>query len=189
MRRQLGGGEASQMRKLLAIAGLVAAFLLTASTVGAAPIVSHFHGKFSDTFDDNICGIDGTSVVSGMDNIQEFADGTFKDEFRLNQVFTSDATGKSLEIFVAEQFTSKGPIDNGDGTVTFVDTFKGMPEKLKIPNGPILSRDAGNVTFLDTFDATTGEFISSVISTEKGPHPDLDSGFELFCDVVVPALS
>jgi hypothetical protein len=160
-----------------------------ATNAGAAPIVSHFHGTFSDTFADNICGIDGTSVVSGMDNIQEFADGTFKDQFRLDQFFTSAATGKSVEIFVAEQFTSKGPIDNGDGTVAFVDTFKGMPEKLKIPHGPILSRDAGNVTFLDTFDATTGDFISSVVAGEKGPHPDLDSGFALFCDVIVPALT
>jgi hypothetical protein len=60
-----------------------------------------------------------------MDNIQVFADGTFKDQFRQNLVFTSAATGKSVEIFVAEQFVGTGPIDNGDGTVTFVSTFKG----------------------------------------------------------------
>src|SRR5512132_188355 len=132
-------------RKLFALSGLLATFLLAlmASGTAAAPLVEQFHGTFSETFPDNLCGIDGTSVVSGMDNIQVFADGTFKDEFRLNQTFTSAATGKSVLLFAANQFVGTGPIDNGDGTVTFVSTFKGLPEKIKLPNGRVLSRDAG----------------------------------------------
>jgi len=179
------------MRRLFALSGLVTTFVLafTASSAAAAPLVGRFHGTFSDTFQDNICGIDGTSVVNGMDNIQVFADGTFKDEFRLNLTFTSAATGKSVLLFVANQFTGVGPIDNGDGTITFVSTFKGLPEKIKLPNGRVLSRDAGFVSFNDTFDATTGDFLGEVISPENGPHPDLDSGFALFCDVIVPALT
>jgi hypothetical protein len=179
------------MRRLFALSGLVATVLLAfmASSTGAAPLVNRFHGTFSDAFPDNICGIDGTTVVSGMDNIQEFADGTFKDEFRQNYVFTSAATGKSVLLFVAQQFTGTGPIDNGDGTITFVSTFKGLPEKIKLSSGRVLSRDAGFVSFNDTFDATTGEFLGETISPENGPHPDLDSGFALFCDVIVPALS
>jgi hypothetical protein len=179
------------MRGLFALSGLVAAFLLAfmASSTGAAPLVDRFHGTFSDTFPDNICGIDGTSVVNGMDNIQVFADGTFKDQFRLNQVFTSAATGKSVLLFVANQFVGIGPIDNGDGTVTFVSTHKGLPEMLKLPDGRVLSRDAGFVSFNDTFDATTGDFLGETLSPENGPHPDLDSGFTLFCDVIVPALT
>jgi hypothetical protein len=179
------------MRRLAALTALVGALTLAslASTAGGAPLVDRFHGTFSDTFADNICGIDGTSVVNGMDNIQVFADGTFKDQFRLNQVFTSAATGKSVLLFAANQFVGAGPIDNGDGTITFTSTFKGLPEKIKLPNGRILSRDAGFVTFNDTFDATTGEFLGTTISPENGPHPDLDSGFALFCDVIVPALS
>ena len=179
------------MRRLFALSGLVATFVLAfmASSAAAAPLVDRFHGTFSDTFQDNICGIDGTSVVNGMDNIQVFADGTFKDEFRLNLTFTSAATGKSVLLFAANQFVGTGPIDNGDGTITFVSTFKGLPEKIKLPNGRVLSRDAGFVSFNDTFDATTGDFLGEVISPENGPHPDLDSGFALFCDVVVPALT
>ena len=179
------------MRKLFIVGALFASvsLALMASSTAAAPLVNQFHGTFSDTFPDNICGIDGTTVVSGMDNIQEFADGTFKDEFRLNQYFTSAATGKTILLFAANQFVGVGPIDNGDGTVTFTATFKGLPEKIKLPNGRILSRDAGFVTFNDTFDATTGDFLGETISPENGPHPDLDSGFTLFCDVVVPALS
>jgi hypothetical protein len=179
------------MRRLAALTALVGALTLAslASTAGGAPLVDRFHGTFSDTFADNICGIDGTSVFNGMDNIQVFADGTFMDQFRLIQVFTSAATGKSVLLFAANQFVGAGPIDNGDGTITFTSTFKGLPEKIKLPNGRSLSRDAGFVTFNDTFDATTGEFLGTTISPENGPHPDLDSGFALFCDVIVPALS
>jgi hypothetical protein len=35
----------------------------------------------------------------------------------------------------------------------------------------------------------TGEVISQTVSGEKGPHPDLDSGFEIYCNVIVPALA
>jgi hypothetical protein len=179
------------MRKVLVLTGLAGALLLgsIAASAAAAPIVDRFHGTFSETFTGDLCGIEGTFVINGMDNIQVFADGTFKDEFRQNLVFTSDATQKSVLLFVAQQFVGQGPIDNGDGTVTFLATFKGLPEKLKLPNGQVLLRDAGNVTFRDTFDATTGEFLGETISPENGPHPDLDSGFALFCDVIVPALS
>jgi hypothetical protein len=179
------------MRRLSALTALVGVLVLAsvASTASGARLIDRFHGTFSETFADNICGIDGTSVVSGMDNIQVFADGTFKDQFRLNQVFTSAATGKSVLLFAANQFVGAGPIDNGDGTITFTSTYKGLPEMIKLPNGRVLSRDAGFVTFNDTFDATTGEFLGETISPENGPHPDLDSGFALFCDVIVPALS
>jgi hypothetical protein len=179
------------MRRLFVVGALVASvsLALMASSAASAPLVDRFHGTFSDTFPDNICGIDGTSVVSGMDNIQVFADGTFKDQFRLNQLFTSAATGKSVLLFAANQFGGTGPTDNGDGTVTFSSVFKGLPEKIKLPNGRVHSRDAGFVSFNDTFDATTGEFLGETISPENGPHPDLDSGFTLFCDVIVPALS
>ena len=103
------------MRKLFALAGLAGALLLAlmASSAAAAPIVEQFHGTFSGTFSGSICGIDGTSVVSGMDNIQVFADGTFKDQFRLNQVFTSTATGKSVLIFVANQSSARARSTTG----------------------------------------------------------------------------
>ena len=64
-----------------------------------------------------------------------------------------------------------------------------MPEQIKLSNGRMLSRDAGVVTFTDVIDATTDEVISQTVSGEKGPHPDLDSDFELFCEVMTDALT
>jgi len=179
------------MRRLFVVGALVVSvwLALMASTASAAPLTDHFRVTFSDTLPDTQCGIDGTSVFNGLDNIQVFADGTFKAETQVNQVFTSAATGKSVLLFFAFQFVEAGPIDNGDGTVTFTGTYKGLKEKLKLPNGAILSRDAGLVTFSNAFDATTGDFLGETVSTQNGPHPDVDSGFTLFCDVIVPALS
>jgi hypothetical protein len=68
-------------------------------------------------------------------------------------------------------------------------SFKGLPERIQTANGPVLLRDAGFVTFADTFDLETNEFISSEITVNKGPHPDLDSDFTLFCEVLSEALT
>src|SRR6266576_2264726 len=187
----LGGRRELGMRKLYVLSALVGALFLAsaASTAGAAPLADRFHASFSDTFRNNVCGIDGTSALTVVANVQVFADGTFKLQLNQKNVFTSAATGKSVLLFFAAQQVNAGPIDNGDGTVTFVTTFKGLPEMIKLPNGRVLSRDAGFIGFNDTFDATTGQFLGQTVSPQNGPHPDADSSFTLFCDVIVPALS
>ena len=70
--------------------------------------------------------------------------------------------------------------------------LQGVPEKLSIPGGPTLLRDAGAVIIATTLrPLPNGEFgfVSQTVSGEHGPHPDLASDFELFCDVLVPALT
>jgi hypothetical protein len=116
-----------------------------------------------------------------------YADGTSKSEVHFSYVFTSAATGKSIRISGSDE-SSATATENGDGTITFVFTFKGLPQKLSIPNGPTLTRDAGNVTITQTFDEATGDLISQVISPLHGPHPSLADP-NLFCDVIVPALT
>lgn len=171
---------------------VIAAFVavvMPGSGAAAKPIF-HSHANFSDTFPDGICGIPGTSVVRVVDNFTLYTDHTFKDAFTISQTFTATASGKSVRIHAGNQVTGNNePIDNGDGTITFITIFKGLPEQLKIPQGPMLSRDAGVVTFADTFDESTGDLISRVVSGEKGPHPDLDGDFALFCNLLIPALT
>jgi hypothetical protein len=97
--------------------------------------------------------------------------------------------GKSVVISSAGLISGPAPIvDEEAGTITFLTSFKGLPEKIQTANGPVLLRDAGFVTFADTFDLETGEFISSEI-TVKGPHPELDSDFTLFCEVISEELT
>jgi hypothetical protein len=177
------------LRWLVYVAAAVAALTVAAAGSAAKPTMQS-HENFTDTFDDEICGIAGTSEVRGVDNFTLYADNTFKDNFELQQTFTAAGSGKSIVFHVAQHVTGNDePIDNGDGTLTFVNTFKGLPEQIKLPNGRVLSRDAGSVTFTLLIDAATDELISQTVSSEKGPHPDLDSDFEIFCNVVAPALS
>jgi hypothetical protein len=182
------------MRKLgFVLVGALALMLaISSGAFGAAPIVNE-HSQFTDTFPDEVCGIEGTTTLSGVDNFKLYADGTYLDTGRFRAVFTSTESGKSIVSFAAGQTSGiDEPIQNPDGTVTFIDTFKGLPEKLSIPGGPTLSRDAGVVTLTRTFRLLPNgdfELVSLVISGEHGPHPDLNSDFELFCEVVVPVLT
>lgn len=83
-------------------------------------------------------------------------------------------------------------IDEAAGTVTVTVTYAGLPEKVSITHGPTLIRDAGTVTITDVFEYTGdpeepfGDFISRSLSGLHGPHPDLLSDFETFCNVVEP---
>jgi hypothetical protein len=178
-------------RALLATTGL--AVLAVPGNVTAAPPIAHTHEQISETFPNNYCDIAGTSDIQGVVNHTRYSDGTFNETFTFTETFTATASQKSIVIRAAAEFTRRStPIDNGDGTLTFVVTFNGLHEQLRIPNGPVLSFDAGTVTFANTFRANedgTFTFVSSTIEGLHGPHPEALSDFELFCDVVVPALT
>jgi hypothetical protein len=182
------------MRKLALVITAALALTLAGSSgaFAAAPIVNE-HNRFTDTFPDSLCGIEGTSTISVVDNFRLYADGTFRDTSRLRQVFTADESGKSIVISAAGQTTGLGePIENPDGTITFTNTVKGLAEKLSILGGPTLLRDAGVVTVTTTLRPLGDdefELVSQTFSGEHGPHPDLESDFELFCEVLVPALT
>jgi hypothetical protein len=168
--------------------------LAVPGNVTAAAIIDHFHERFSDSFPNTeICGIVGTSVISGVQNVTRFSDGTFIDNATFTETFTATASQKSIVIQSSNSFTRRSvPIDNGDGTFTFIVTFKGLHEQIRIANGPVLSFDAGTITFANTFaidEDGNGTFVSSTIVGLHGLHPEALSDGTLFCDVVVPALT
>ncbi len=186
-------GRGATARKLaLVLAGALALTIAASGGASAATPIVNQHTSFTDTFPDQVCGITGTSTVSVVDNFKLFADNTVLDTTTFRQVFTAE-NGKSVVIFAAGQTSGPAqPIQNADGTITFITTFKGLPEKLSIAGGPTLSRDAGTATLADTFLPLPNgdlQFVSQTVSGEHGPHPDLDSGFALFCDVLIPALT
>ena len=155
----------------------------------AAPPIEHSHVRISDTFPNSYCGIDGTSVVKGVNTVIRFPGTfpTFIDNLELTETFTATDSQKSIVLHFANQCTRRTqPIDNGDGTLTFIVSFKGLAEQIRIANGPVLSFDAGTITFANTFQAN-GPFLSSTLVEMHGPHPDADGS--IFCDVVVPALT
>ena len=172
------------------LVGLVTALtVLPASALGAKPI-EQFHDHFTDSFSEEICGIPVDTKLVVTDNFLLYADESFKDTSSFKSTVTNPANSKSAVISSAGLVSGSAPIvDEEAGTITFLTSFKGLPEKIQTNNGPVLLRDAGFVTFADTFDLETGEFISSEVIVNNGPHPDLDSDFTLFCDVITEALA
>jgi len=78
--------------------------------------------------------------------------------------------------------------DEEAGTITFINSYKGLLEKIQTAQGPVLLRDAGLIAFADTFDLATGEFLSEETIVNKGPHPEAGSDFTVFCGAISGAL-
>jgi hypothetical protein len=175
------------LRHALAAAFVAAFVLLPAGALAARP-VEQFHEHFTDTFSDELCGIPVDGVVVVTDNFFVYADDSFKATNSVKATFTNPETGKSVVLFNAGQVTGTAVVDEQAGTITFFTTFKGLPEKIQTAHGPVLLRDAGVITFVETLDLETGDLISSDVVI-KGPHPEAESDFELFCEVMTDALT
>lgn len=170
------------------VLALVAALAVLPGTAFGAKPIAQFHDHFTDSFSDEICGIPVDVDLVVTDNFFLYADDSFKDTSSFMATFTNPVNGKSVSLSSAGQITGSALVDEEAGTVTFVTTYKGLPEKIQTANGRVLLRDAGIITFADTFDLETGEFISSDVII-KGPHPEADSDFTLFCEVITKALT
>jgi len=165
------------------VVALAALLTLAAGTLAAAPT---FHDKIDETIPlDDFCGFVGTLRVTGTQVVTENPDGSFKVVGRVTQVFTT-ADGKTVTILNAGQITGSAT-ENLDGTFTSVITFKGLPEKISGAGGGTLVRDAGIISFIETFDPATGDVTTEVVI--RGPHPEAESDFQLFCQAVTAALA
>ena len=163
---------------------LLAFGLLVALPGGALAAAPTFHDKINDTFPDNICGVGGTSVVTGT-QVGSSTSTSFKVSGQVNQIFTA-TDGRSVRLHVAGTSSSTF-VDNLDGTATVTNTYKGLPEQIRGAKGGPTSRDAGMISFVTTFDLTTGDVISSSVISH-GPHPEADSDFTIFCTAFFAAL-
>ena len=180
------------MRRLVfAVGAAIAASLIAfgAGAIAANPTVMHFSdsGTFTDPdFCDTGEAVNGTFDVKGTEWLTP-NQADYRNNAHGTTTLTNPVTGAKVSIHFAGPFTATIVSFNEDGGTTELQTFKGLPELIKTAHGGVLLRDAGYVTFLRTFDAD-GDMVSSEVVLERGPHPDLDSDFEAFCEVVVPAL-
>jgi hypothetical protein len=180
-----------------ALACLLSALVLASgvSAAGGSTQVTHFSFTTPPHF---TCGVWGSAVVHGTNVYRDTGNGTYFMSGTWFGVFTAANTGKSTTLSYAGPVTQSSPpvIDEQAGTATITTTYGGLYERLSITQGPTLSRDAGSVTLVDVYGYTGdpsnpvdfNDFISETVSGLNGPHPDLLSGFSIFCDVLVPYL-
>ncbi len=182
-------------RKLLPLAIATVLACVTAATALAAESTQVTHFSYT-TPPHTTCGILGSAVIHGTNVFRDTGNGTSFMSGTWFGVFTAADTGKSTTLSYAGPVRQTSPpvIDAQAKTVTIMTTDGGLYERLSITGGPTLSRDAGIVTLVDVYAYTgdpnnpVGDFISETLSGLHGPHPDLLSGFSLFCDVIVPYL-
>jgi hypothetical protein len=181
---------------------LACGLLLAMVQPAAAQLVERSHEHIVLTIpDDEVCGVPVTTTIDIIGNEQE---RLAKSGFPLFQLtgrgtvtWTNLATGKSVSFFFAG-VTAKDltVVDNGDGTITLRTAVTGVPEKIRLSDGTIVTMDAGRVVFVSVLDyngtptnVEDDEFVSGYIESISGPHPDLESEGALFCDVVVAGLT
>jgi hypothetical protein len=122
------------------------------------------------------CGaVPGTFVDTVVTEFSRDAGGNLIEHVNFTSVSTATGTGKSIASG-AHAARSTDPIDNGDGTTSFVTQITGLVLKFQIPNGPVLKaanvepiRSAGVLTIEDVFDTATGNYITAIDSFH-GPH-------------------
>ncbi len=161
---------------------LIGALVFAAVAVAAAPVVNEHANFTSDPYDDNWCGIDGTSVDRVVAHYKEDESGASITNLNITTLFTATESGKSIEIRSTGLRTSSAPIDNGDGTYSVIATNRGQAPGIKLPNGPVIVLSVGLIEFLVTFDSATGDFLSFEVTRETGQHPP-------GCALIVAALT
>jgi hypothetical protein len=180
------------MARFALVLGMVAAtvaLVALPAAVAANPEVNHF--SFSDTFsDDDFCGTGMTVDIFSSGHGTEFLAPNQPVDYRQtiegNNVFTNPLNGKTVINHFANTFSDVIISGDPEGLHVHEFTFKGLPEMLRTEHGGVLIRDAGYLIFHQTFNGD--EFISSEIFVDKGPHPDAESDFALFCEVMTDAL-
>jgi hypothetical protein len=191
-RDHTGGSRLRAGARRLAVA-LAAVVALVAAVAPQALAAGQQKDHFRDigTFvDDDFCGtgqeIDGAFNVVVNEFSAPHNGGEEKivvsGKTSLRNPVTGDVAINHFAGPVWNTFISGDP----DGVHVEESTVKGLPEMWKLEHGRRLIRDAGYVVIRSTFDGD--ELVSQDVLVNKGPHPDLDSEFELFCQTLVPAL-
>jgi hypothetical protein len=152
----------------------------------AAPPDNHFTetGFFVDR---NFCGTDESVRVdfSVKGTFHDSGAGTGFVTVHGTETYTARSTGKTVLGHFANRVTDEF-IENDDGTFTLRTTYKGLAEQFRVKGEGVITRDAGTITISLTIDEN-GEVISEDV-TFRGPHPEAESGFTLFCELLPEAL-
>ena len=194
-----GVGRVRSAVLTIALAG-AAVLTVGAPTASAQPVErSHDRGTF--TVDpDNVCGIDVITTVQFVNNfIQRLGRNgfpLFQSTGRFTTTFTNPVNGLSVVVKGTGSTKDLSVTDNGNGTITVRTAVTGIPEQVTLPDGTVAYKDVGRVVFATVLDyngtpANTNDdvFISQSVESVSGPHPELDSGFTLFCPSVIDGLT
>ena len=174
------------MRRVIGPAAMASTLLLLTAQIalGEKP----FHEKFivDEVFPEELCAVEVTTHLQIKGNVQIFANRAI-DTSRVEITWTN-ADGDWIHNSVSGPVFSEERLD---GTIlTITQRHAGVHSHLTSSAGRTPVFDRGTVTFVTTIDLhdledeTDDEFLGSEVVRVAGPHPEVDSDFELFCEVV-----
>ena len=139
-----------------------------------------------ETFTEDVCGITATIRTEARGSVLVFADRTI--EVSLVRVTITNDEGDWLRNFVAGPVFIEEQLEGDILTITL--RFAGVHSKWRSSEGLTPAFDRGQIIFRDVIDLNDLEdpeddvFLSSELLFQAGPHPEADSDFALFCEVV-----
>lgn len=173
----------SELARRVAGALLATIALAVPATATAAPLHEAIAGSYTV---DDFCGtgksvdvtFSGTQTLSIEETVERF---TIEIKYWVTNpenglVVREHGAGQSVLRFVPGE----------DGGEIVVVSSRGILEQLKPVQGGLLTTDVGLLTLRHGFDAD-GEYIGTEVVV-RGPHPELDSDFTLYCETMTEAL-
>lgn len=188
-------------RTVLGLAAAACLIGLTAAPAAAEKPFENVHDRFTVSFEEELCGIEGVQTTV---TVQEHFKGRIgKNGFPLFQgnakstvTWFNPETDRSATLRDRSNFRDISVTDNGDGTITVVSQTTGIPVEIRQDDGTVGLKDVGRIVFSTVLDyngtptdTEDDEFISQEILSISGPHPEAESDFTLFCPTVVEALT
>jgi hypothetical protein len=192
VRRYTGGSQSGAGVRRLAAASVVGVALMAVVAASGALAAGQQHDHFRDVFtdvDDDFCGTGQRIDIAGNVLVNEWNaphKGDFKTTASGKITLTNPLTGDAAVSRFAGPTWVVNISGDPEGDHVQQVTVAGLPELWKLAHGRVLIRDAGYVVLLQTIE--DDELVANEVLIEKGPHPDLDSDFELFCEVMPEAL-
>jgi hypothetical protein len=180
------------MRHLAMLIGIpIAALILGAAPAAQAAEPGVNHVTANDSFTDpDWCGTGETVEVTfsfqGVEFLTPHAGLDYVQIFHGAYTLTNPETGATVINHIADRYTEAIVSGDPDGIHTVETHFIGLSEQLLLEPGGLLSRDAGVLVALFTFNGD--EFVSAEIVSITGPQPDAASDFSLFCEITTAAL-
>ena len=166
--------------KLILAATLLVMAFGPATVLAAGPDHELVQGTYVDN---DFCGTGETVYQSVKGVFNGWEDQAFG---HISNTWTNPENGVS----VVDSFSGGGGfvafIDDGDGAYTIVTDRVGIPEQIRLARGGLVMQDVGRAIFYDHFDADDNYLGTDVVI--RGPHPDLEAGFTLWCDAMIDAL-
>jgi hypothetical protein len=172
------------------LATTLAMSLSAGGVLAAQP--THERLVIDETSTADLCGLQVTQHVVVHVNVVTYPDGLRRD-LSTTLITWTNADGDWLSTFSVGPFIFSEVV-NADGTTTFTLSARGVQELVRSARGIEAAFDRGQITFVTTIDFGDPEnpdddvVIFDGITFVAGPHPEADSDFALFCQVVTEVL-